>query len=69
MATPTTKGHKVKIALSMTHSETVNADCTCGWHYSLGTYSIHSKSMRKVRQELQYYVADHINEIIEQAGA
>jgi len=55
--------HKVSKKLSQTHSETVIAECTCGWYYSLGTYSIHSKSMRKVRQELDYFVRDHLEEV------
>ena len=53
--------HKVKVTLSMKFAETVEADCVCGWHFSLGTYSIHSKSMRKVRQELRYHITDHLN--------
>ena len=54
--------HKVSKKLSQTHSETVIAECVCGWYEQLGTYSIHSKSMRKVRQELDYLVRDHIEE-------
>jgi hypothetical protein len=61
--------HKVTKKLSQIHSETVEAECVCGWYYRLGTYSIHSKSMRKVRQELSYYVRDHIEEMAELAAA
>jgi hypothetical protein len=53
--------HKVKVTLSTEYSETVDANCTCGWFFSLGTYSVHSKSMRVVRQELRYHVTDHLN--------
>jgi hypothetical protein len=59
----TIKGHKVTRTVSAKYSDTINAECTCGWFYSLGKYSIHSNSMREVRQELGYHVADHLNEV------
>jgi hypothetical protein len=53
--------HKVKITLSMKYAETVDANCLCGWYFSLDTNQVSSKSMRVVRQELRYHVTDHLN--------
>ena len=61
--------HKVKISKSLTKSLTVEADCTCGWYESENEFNAMSKSMRKIRQELQYKVNDHLDESKEVANA